>query len=133
MMLHLRWEAALLQAMLKQGWATFDICRNLIVPPDGYDVRQNGIVTRRMKSNGLIVQVGMSVSCRTVAKCGTTRIWKLVSKNIARCRLRDLRDQLGSDFPKVTKQDLEEAKPREVHWRQLPGKHKPDRRQRKLF
>ena len=111
MILHLSWEAVLLQAMLKQGWATFDICRNLIVPPDGYDVSVNGIVTRRMKWDHLIVQIGMSVSCRAVAKCETTRIWKMVSKNIARSRLRDLQDELGEDLPRVKKKTSKKQNP----------------------
>ena len=125
-------EAVLLQACLKQDWATFDVVRRLVEIPAGYRLNRISCVPTRMKANGLIVKVGMAVSCRHAAKNGTNRVWRLVSKTIARRRLRDLRDELGTDFPTLTKKDLAEARPRELHW-QPSGKRKPIKGQRELF
>ena len=130
--IQLQCEAALLQACLKQDCATFDVVRRMVEIPEGYHLNRISCVPTRMKRNGLIVKVGMAVSCRYAAKNGTNRIWRLVSKTIARRRLRDLRDDLGTDYPKVTRKDLEEAKPRELHW-QPSGKRKPIKGQMDLF
>lgn len=125
-------ESVLLQALLLETYANFDIVRLLVKIPDNYSMSRVSTVTSQMRATGLISKIGFSTSSRRIAKSGGIRIWKLTSKVIAECRLRDLADELGTDFPEVTREDLEKVKPREVHW-QPPKKRKPDPNQMTFF